>query len=53
MPSELNPKDEDWEQLNTEKEDPLDLVHTDDYIDPSTLDDGPDEDYPDEDGELD
>lgn len=52
MGTELNPKDEDWEQLNTEKEDPVDLVEEDDRVDPDSVEDGPDEDYPDEDGEF-
>lgn len=48
----LNPNREDWQQLNTEKEDPVDLVSEDEYIDPDSLEDGPQEDYPDEDGEF-
>jgi len=51
--SELNPKEEDWQQLGTEKEDPVDLTEQDDYVEPDSLEDGPPEDYPDEDGVID
>ena len=52
MAQEHNAVGEDWQQLNTEKEDPVDLTEADDRVDVDSFEDGPPEDYPDDDGEI-
>jgi hypothetical protein len=41
-----------WVALHTEKNDPVDSPEPEDYVSPDELEDGPDEDYPDDDAEI-
>jgi hypothetical protein len=46
-------EEKNWEPLHTEKNDPVDVVDPEDIINPDDLPDGPPQDYPDDDAELD